>query len=131
MSQNQAQAKKKRDEAAQHPGSEMKRILLCGAKASEVQADGESNAQCRDKDSPPQESFGGFRFRLGQPLFCERECFSIVDIAHKTQKTKNDKEYTYDANAWNKVIHFSSQPQTWSGSIVSAPPRFSPSREDA
>ena len=52
MQQNQADAKKKRDEAAQHPGSEMKRVAIGRVKADRIESKCESESERGDDDPP-------------------------------------------------------------------------------
>ncbi len=52
VKQGQADAKKKRDEASQHPGSEMKRIAVGSGKANGVESDRERESDRSDDDPP-------------------------------------------------------------------------------
>ena len=59
VKQHKAQAKKKWDEASQHPGAEVERIVTGIIKANEVKSDCECESDCSNDDSPAQESFVG------------------------------------------------------------------------
>ena len=110
MKQGQAQAKKKRDEASQHPGSEAKRIFLRRSKAGQVESDREGESQRCDDDSPTQKSLAWFRLRSCQPLFGKSNRFFIFHVTQKGQKAKNDSQRANNAEAGKDVVHARSFP---------------------
>src|SRR5215475_9339048 len=63
MDQDQAQAKKKWDEACQHPGSEVERVFFPGGKTQRIQSKRKSNAYGCNHHTPTQGAFLRFWFR--------------------------------------------------------------------
>ena len=110
MQQNQADAKKKRNEAAQHPGSEMKRVAIGRVKADRVESKCEGESECRDDSPPEQESFVRFRFRFGQAFFSECEGLFVIHVAQKGEKAEDDGEGGDEAEAGNDGVHNDSFP---------------------
>ena len=110
MDEDQADAKKKRDEAAQHPGSEMKRVTIGRVKADRVESKCEGESECGDDDPPEQESFVRFLFGFGQTFFGEREGLFVIHVAQKGEKAEDDGEGGNEAEAGNDGVHNDSFP---------------------
>lgn len=81
MEQDQADAKSQWHEASQHPGSEMKRVVVGSVEANEVESDREQDAQCRDDDSPAQQALASFFLGAGEALFGEGDGLSVIQVA--------------------------------------------------
>ena len=108
MEQDQSNAKKKRDEASQHPGSEMKRVDSGGVKADRVESDCEGESKRSNNDSPAKKASARFCFWFGRPFFRKRNCFSVVHVTQEGQKAKNNNEYANYAKTRDECIHDSS-----------------------
>ena len=105
MKQDQADAKKKRDEASQHPRSEMKRVVLARVKADGVESEREGESECGDDDSPTQQPARRFAFRFGKSLFGEGEGFLVVHVAQEGEEAEDDDEDADDAETGDNVVH--------------------------
>ena len=108
MEQHQADAKKKRDEASQHPRSEMERINVRRVKAEKVESDREGESQRCYYDPPAQKRLVRSGFGPGQSLFRQRDRFPVAHIAQEGEKAKNHEEDAYDTNARDEVCKHNS-----------------------
>jgi len=118
VKEDQAQAQKKRNEAAQHPRSETKRIGRPRREADGIESKRKCKPEPGNEYPPAQKAFAIFRLkalRASQPLFGEDDGFLVVHITQEGEEAKNDQEHTYNTEAWNKVSeHVSSQEKAWS-----------------
>lgn len=105
MKENQAKAEEKWDEAAQHPGSEVKRVVFSRGKADGIESKGEGEAQRGDHNSPAKQSFAGFRLRTGQSFFCESDGFLVAHVTQESEKAKDDGKGGDDTKAGEDIVH--------------------------
>lgn len=105
MEQDQADAKGQWHEASQHPGSEMKRVVVRGVEANEVESDREHDAQGRDDDPPAQQAFAWFFLRAGEAFFGEGDGLLVIQVAQKSEKAEDDGKRRYKTEAGEKFIH--------------------------
>lgn len=92
VKQDQAKAKKKWDEASQHPGSKIERVVVGRIEADEVKSDRECESDGSDDDAPAQESFVRVWLRFGQSLLGQCDGFLVVHIAQEGEKAKDDRK---------------------------------------
>src|SRR6185503_9296252 len=103
VDQDQSEAEKKRDEAAQHPRSEVERIILRRIEADQIESDCDGQAERSDDDAPAQHPLIGFRFGLGQTFFRKRQGFSVTHVAQKGEKSKDNEKNAYNTDARDEV----------------------------
>ena len=106
MEQDQAEAEKKRDEAAQHPRSEVKRVVVARVKAQWIESERESKSKCGDDNPPTQQAFfASSIFAAGQSLFGEGDGFLVIHVTHESEKAKDNGEDADNTEAGNNIAH--------------------------
>ena len=105
MEQDQAETEKERDEAAQHPGSEVKWVAVPCEKTDRVESEGQGHAQCCDEDPPAQQRLTIPSFRAGESLFGQGQRFLVVQIADERDKSKDDEQDSKDSETGNEHVH--------------------------
>src|SRR5687768_18178660 len=105
MQQDQREAEKKRNEAAQHPWSQVKRIIFSRGKSDRVESKRKGQSNCTDDNSPAQQAFARFARSSGQSFFCEGDGFLVAHVTQECKETKDDCEDTDDAKAGENIVH--------------------------